>query len=114
MTQQPDPTPAVLARALRHAVRFLRDLDRAPVAAAATVAGLRARLGRAFPERETDALTVTDELVADSEGGHDGSAGGRFFGWVIGRSPQRHSAPTGSRRRGTRTRGSAPAGRPRR
>jgi len=37
-------------------------------------------------EQGSDAVTVIDELVRDAAGGILGSAGGRFFGWVIGGS----------------------------
>ncbi len=37
-----------------------------------------------LPEAGTDPKTVIDELVAMTEGGHLGSASGRFFAWVIG------------------------------
>ena len=37
-------------------------------------------------EGGTDAVQVIDEMVAGVEGGIIGSAGGRFFGWVIGGS----------------------------
>ena len=86
MTQQDDLTPAVLERTLQHALRYVGDLGHAPVAASATLAELRAQLGRSFPEAGMDPVRVIDELVADSAGGHNGSASGRFFGWVIGGS----------------------------
>ena len=86
MTEHGDPTPAVLDRTLQHAVRFVRELDAAPVAATATLTQLRARLARELPAAGTDPVKVIDDLVADSAGGHNGSASGRFFGWVIGGS----------------------------
>lgn len=39
-----------------------------------------------MPDRGSPPEHVIDELVALSEGGHMGSAGGRFFAWVIGGS----------------------------
>jgi glutamate/tyrosine decarboxylase-like PLP-dependent enzyme len=47
---------------------------------------LRSRLRRELPQHSLPAAQVIDELVADVEGGILGSAGGRFFGWVIGGS----------------------------
>jgi glutamate/tyrosine decarboxylase-like PLP-dependent enzyme len=73
-----------LHRALEHATRYLDDLDRRPVNATVGLDELRARLGGALPEQGTDPADVIDELVANTEGGHLGSAGGRFFAWVIG------------------------------
>ena len=86
MTDHRDPTIAVLERTLQHAVRYIGELDTAPVSATATLAELRTRLGRALPAAGEDAVRVIDDLVADSAGGHNSSASGRFFGWVIGGS----------------------------
>jgi glutamate/tyrosine decarboxylase-like PLP-dependent enzyme len=80
------PYNPILARTLTHAADFLARLDDAPVAATATLAELRARLDRPLCDTGADPLTVIDELVADCAGGILGSAGGRFFGWVIGGS----------------------------
>ncbi len=74
----------VLARAQRHAADFLNGLDRRPVGATASLAQLRGRLDLPLPERGVSADQVVDDLVAATEGGHLGSAGGRFFAWVIG------------------------------
>ncbi|GAB3923885.1 aminotransferase class V-fold PLP-dependent enzyme [Kribbella albertanoniae] len=41
-------------------------------------------MGRGLPEVGMTAEDVIDELVRDVDGGLLGSAGGRFFGWVIG------------------------------
>ena len=79
-----DVSIAALDRALHHASDYLAGLDRRPVAATATIDELRARLGGPLPEQGTDAVRVIDDLVANTEGGHLGSAGGRFFAWVIG------------------------------
>lgn len=76
----------VLERALSHALEHLETLDSQPVAATASRDTLRGRLARPLPDQGTDAVQVLDELVADTRGGLLGSAGGRFFGWVIGGS----------------------------
>ncbi|HEV3298444.1 MAG TPA: pyridoxal-dependent decarboxylase [Planctomycetaceae bacterium] len=73
-----------LQRALDHATRYLEELERRPVNSTAGLDDLRARLGGPLPERGTDPTEVIDELVANTAGGHLGSAGGRFFAWVIG------------------------------
>jgi glutamate/tyrosine decarboxylase-like PLP-dependent enzyme len=78
------PYRPALERALAHALAHLDGLDDAPVTATATLAELRDRFARPLPEEGTDAARVIDELVADAAGGILGSAGGRFFGWVIG------------------------------
>lgn len=47
---------------------------------------LRSRLGTPLSDAGVDPCRVIDELVASTAGGHLGSAGGRFFAWVIGGS----------------------------
>ena len=74
----------VLARAHHHALDFIAGLDSRSVAATVTPAELRARLAKPMPSVGVAADTIIDDLVADTDGGHLGSAGGRFFGWVIG------------------------------
>lgn len=73
-----------LQAAAAHAVGYLGSLRSRPVAATATVAELRRRLGRSLPQTGMLAEAVIDELVRDTEGGIIGSGSGRFFGWVIG------------------------------
>ena len=73
-----------LQRALDHATRYLDELERHPVNSTVGLDDLRARLGGPLPERGTDPTEVIDEMVANTAGGHLGSAGGRFFAWVIG------------------------------
>jgi glutamate/tyrosine decarboxylase-like PLP-dependent enzyme len=80
------PFRAPLERALMHALDHLGHLDQAPVAATATLPELRTRLARALDDDGADATRVIDDLAADCAGGILGSAGGRFFGWVIGGS----------------------------
>ncbi len=75
---------AALTRATALAFEFLDSLDDASVAATATLAELRARFARPLPELGTDPVTVVEELARDAEGGLVGTAGGRFYGWVIG------------------------------
>jgi glutamate/tyrosine decarboxylase-like PLP-dependent enzyme len=77
-------TSNVLSAAANHAARYLDQMPSRPIAATATIAELRQRLARPLPEAGTDATTVIDELVRDTEGGLMGSTSGRFFGWVIG------------------------------
>lgn len=79
-------TPPALVRALHHASEWLAGLDTRPVGARADLETLRARLQLPVPERGTDPAQIIDELVAQTAGGHHGSASGRFFAWVIGGS----------------------------
>jgi len=76
----------VLERALSHSVAYLENLDKSPVAPTATYSELRARLARPLQEEGLEPEKVVDDLVADSEGGIMGDAGGRFFAWVVGGS----------------------------
>ncbi len=74
----------VLDLAAAHAARYLETLPTRPIAATASISELQQRLARPLPETGLPDATVIDELVRDTEGGIMGSAGGRFFGWVIG------------------------------
>lgn len=78
------PYRPVLEYTLGHALDFLDNLEYMSVHAAATHSQLQARLTHPLNDREMPAETVIDELVRDTEGGLTGSAGGRFFAWVIG------------------------------
>jgi aromatic-L-amino-acid decarboxylase len=79
-----DATQSAIARAVAHATAHLEGLDAAPVMAPVSVGELRRRLGVPMADAGVPADQVIDELVAATMGGHNGSAGGRFFGWVIG------------------------------
>ncbi len=76
----------VLEDTLQHALAYLEGLEDGPVSASATLGELRGRLCLALAEKGLDPRQVIDELVAGVEGGLLGSAGGRFFAWVIGGS----------------------------
>jgi glutamate/tyrosine decarboxylase-like PLP-dependent enzyme len=73
-----------LGVALQRALEHLEGLDSSPVAATADLATLRKRLLKPLNESSMDSAQVIEELVGDVRGGILGSAGGRFFGWVIG------------------------------
>jgi glutamate/tyrosine decarboxylase-like PLP-dependent enzyme len=75
-----------LEAALENAMAHLESLERTPVAATVDLATLRNRIGRQLQNDGVPAERVLAELVKDVEGGLLGSAGGRFFGWVIGGS----------------------------
>jgi glutamate/tyrosine decarboxylase-like PLP-dependent enzyme len=76
----------VLVRALHHASEWLAGLDTRPVGAQVDLETLRTRLRLPVPERGTDPVRIIDDLVAQTAGGHNASASGRFFAWVIGGS----------------------------
>jgi glutamate/tyrosine decarboxylase-like PLP-dependent enzyme len=72
--------------ALEHALNHLENLDRTPVSARADLATLRQRMAVPLAEEGAPAGQVIADMVRDTAGGHIGSAGGRFFGWVVGGS----------------------------
>lgn len=80
------PFRAPLNQALSHALSYLDGLDAMPVGATVSLDELRHRLNRPLTNTGTQPDQVIDELVADTAGGIIGSAGGRFYGWVIGGS----------------------------
>jgi len=76
----------ILKSAAQHAAAFVESLPNRPVAPRASLEELRAALGKPLPDGPVDDATVIDDLVRDADGGLMGSAGSRFFGWVIGGS----------------------------
>jgi glutamate/tyrosine decarboxylase-like PLP-dependent enzyme len=79
-----DPSLSVLSLAQQHAFAFLNRLDEAPVGATVDVQTLRQQLNKPLADSGLPPEQVITELVRDVSGGLLGSAGGRFFGWVIG------------------------------
>jgi glutamate/tyrosine decarboxylase-like PLP-dependent enzyme len=75
-----------LETAAHHALVHLDNLDHSPVNATVDLATLRKRLGRPLTDDGVEAEQVVAELVEDVQDGMIGSAGGRFFGWVVGGS----------------------------
>jgi glutamate/tyrosine decarboxylase-like PLP-dependent enzyme len=63
---------------------FRESLATRTVLGSATADELRAALGGPLPESPTDAERVTTELAAAAENGLVATAGGRFYGFVIG------------------------------
>ena len=74
----------VLNVAAAHAAKYLESLPERPIAPQVPLAELQRRLAKPLPEQGVADEAVIDELVRDCDGGLMGSAGGRFFGWVIG------------------------------
>ena len=75
---------SALDAAYSHAVEYLSSLDTRPVRATATLDELRVRLRRPLQADGIPAARVVEELSNDVRDGLLGSAGGRFFAWVIG------------------------------
>jgi len=75
---------AALQLALDGALNHLMSLDERPVAARATLDELRGRLNKPLQDAGLAPDVVVEQLVADVAGGLHGTAGGRFFAWVIG------------------------------
>jgi glutamate/tyrosine decarboxylase-like PLP-dependent enzyme len=75
---------SALAIASDRAISHLEHLDESSVAATVDVATLQARINKPLSESGVPPQRVIEELVRDVEGGLLGSAGSRFFGWVIG------------------------------
>jgi glutamate/tyrosine decarboxylase-like PLP-dependent enzyme len=75
---------ATLERAAELALSYLGSLGAAPVCATTPLPELRRRFSRPLPDAGVDPVTVINELARDAAGGLLGSAGGRFYGWVIG------------------------------
>ena len=69
---------------MRHAQAYLAELATRPVGATTDLETMRRRLGRPLGEQGVAAEVVIDELAQDAAAGLVGSAGGRFFGWVMG------------------------------
>ena len=76
----------ILQAVLDHAVSYLESLDSRSVAATEDLYTLRNHLNRSLPDAGLPAEQVIRQLVSDVDGGLLGSAGGRFFGWVVGGS----------------------------
>lgn len=75
-----------LSTACETALAYLQGLDSASVAPTAVLADLRHRLAKGLPDYGLSPKQVLLELARDVHGGIVGSAGPRFFGWVIGGS----------------------------
>lgn len=73
-----------LALALDGALKYLQSLDTACVGATADAATLHAQLQKRLGDDGVPAERVVEDLIADVAGGLTGSAGGRFFAWVMG------------------------------
>src|SRR5712691_11736554 len=75
-----------LNTAFHNSLQHLERLESTSVAATVDLETLRGRLTKPLAEEGLESDRVVTELINDVEGGLLGSAGGRFFGWVIGGS----------------------------
>lgn len=70
--------------AFDRSISHLEHLDESSVAATVGAAALRTKIDKPLQEKGLPPLQVIQDLARDVQGGLLGSAGGRFFGWVIG------------------------------
>jgi glutamate/tyrosine decarboxylase-like PLP-dependent enzyme len=81
-----DELDRLLDRTAARAAEFLHGLPERPVGAAAGVDELLGTLGGPLPDAPTDPAEVVELLAKGADRGLVGSAGPRFFGFVIGGS----------------------------
>jgi glutamate/tyrosine decarboxylase-like PLP-dependent enzyme len=85
-TRSEDEAQQLLSRTLALAEGFLAGVAARPVRAGAGLGELRAALGGPLAEEGVPALEVVESLARGAEGGLVGTAGPRYFGFVIGGS----------------------------
>ena len=73
-----------LKRAAQIAADYIESFDHHKVSEEVRPAALRARLQKELTADGLPPLQVINELAEDAEAGLLNTAGGRFFGWVIG------------------------------
>jgi glutamate/tyrosine decarboxylase-like PLP-dependent enzyme len=74
----------LLLRTADHIAGYRESVGNRPVAPSVAPDQLRAAFGGALPEKGASATTVVDALVAAAEPALIGSAGPRYFGFVVG------------------------------
>jgi hypothetical protein len=74
----------ILETATRLALEYLESLDQRPAGVHNDHSALLARLDLPLANEGLAPERVIAELARDAEPGIMGSAGGRFFGWVMG------------------------------
>ena len=93
---------ALLERAASLSLAYLTSLPTRHVGPRANAADIAARLHVPLPEAPEDPQIVIERLARDLELGLVGSAGPRYYGFVIGGALPPQSPPTGSLRHGTK------------
>jgi len=73
-----------LRRAAELAAEYIESFDRQKVSGESDPAALREKLHKELTDNGLPPLQVIEELAQDARDGLLNSAGGRFFGWVIG------------------------------
>ena len=81
-----DDRRRLLDRTAELANDFLDRLPDRPVGSSADLAELRAAMGARFPDEPQDAIRVVEDLARAAEPGLVGTAGPRYFGFVVGGS----------------------------
>ena len=76
----------LISRTSAIATEYLASLATRPVGRPVDLAALRTAMGGPLPDGPTDPLTVVEDLAAAAEPGLVASAGGRYFGFVVGGS----------------------------
>lgn len=79
-----DDRRRLLDRTAELAADYLSRLPERPVAPKTDLAALRAAFGGPLPDGPSDPQAVVEALARDAESGLIGSAGPRFFGFVVG------------------------------
>jgi glutamate/tyrosine decarboxylase-like PLP-dependent enzyme len=74
----------LMQKTLSYAMEYLESLDQSSVSTTVGYEELLNRLNHELTDDGMDGEKVIENLVKDTRGGLLGSAGGRFFGWVIG------------------------------
>ena len=76
----------LMSRTAAIATEYLASLATRPVGPKVDLGALREAMGGPLPDGPTDPLTVVEDLAAAAESGLVASAGGRYFGFVVGGS----------------------------
>ncbi|MEO8510932.1 MAG: aminotransferase class V-fold PLP-dependent enzyme [Chloroflexota bacterium] len=79
-----DERDTAMRRAAEIGLAYLAELGERHVGATADAATLRARLAEPLPDAGTDPATVIEDLAAAVDPGLVGSAGPRYYGFVVG------------------------------
>src|SRR5215213_9724340 len=84
--KSPTALRSLLHDATTYAAGFLEEIPKRRVAPTTTAEDLRKELGGPLPDSPRDSRRVVAELARAVEPGLMASAGGRFFGFVVGGS----------------------------